>query len=313
MTDSPRRLPCQSDKLFLTDGGLETTLVFHDGVDLPHFAAFHLLKQPGGRERLYRYFRGYGILARELGFGFVLESMTWRASADWGMLLGYKPDELAAANRAAIMLMHELREELETADSPMVISGCIGPRGDGYRADQAMTPEKSRAYHQAQVETLRDAAVDYVSALTLATSSEAIGITRAAQQAGVPVVISFTVETDGRLPNGESLREAIATVDRETDRGPAWFMVNCAHPTHFAHLFEDQPTWAQRVGGLRANASCKSHQELDASDQLDDGDPHEFGEQYRALRALLPNLCVVGGCCGTDLRHIDAVANAVTG
>jgi S-methylmethionine-dependent homocysteine/selenocysteine methylase len=310
--DVPSRgqLPQLSGDLFITDGGMETTLIFQRGIDLPHFASFDLLATEEGREVLRDYYGTYVSLARDRDVGLLLDTPTWRANRDWGERLGYSDDALAAVNREAVALVGGLR----TADGPpIVVSGCVGPRGDGYQPGAVMTPEEAQRYHTAQVDTFADSDADLVSALTLNYVEEAVGIARAADAAGVPVAISFTVETDGRLPTGQSLPDAIEQVDTETDGVPAYFMINCAHPTHFADVLTQDEPWLERLGGLRANASRMSHAELDESDTLDAGDPHELGEQYAELRSRLPRVTVVGGCCGTDDRHIGAICDAWTG
>lgn len=306
-------LPQMGDRLFLTDGGLETTLIFHDGIDLPCFAAFDLLRDQAGIAALSRYFDRYVAIARARGLGVVLEAPTWRANLDWGVKLGYDADTLADANRKAIGLMLEIRADAETPATPMVISGNIGPRGDGYQADNRMTPDAAQAYHAQQIETFADADADLVSAFTINYVEEAVGIVRAAREAATPVVISFTVETDGRLPSGDGLGKAIARTDAETDSYAAYYMINCAHPTHFRHVLDDGGNWRERIRGLRANASCRSHAELDDSTELDAGSPGELGDQYHELQRLLPRLTVLGGCCGTDDRHIDAIFAACAG
>ena len=304
------RLPqLQADKPFLTDGGIETTLIFHDGLDLPLFAAFHLLKDEAGRAALRRYYARYAAFARDRGTGFILESPTWRASTDWGRRLGYSEAALAEANRAAIELMVELREAY-AGKAPMVISGCVGPRGDGYRPEQIMGADEAEAYHHAQIRTFAATEADMVTAITMTHVGEAIGVTRAAQGAGLPVAISFTLETDGRLPSGETLAEAVQAVDAATDAAAAYFMINCAHPSHFAGVLAPGEGWTGRIRGLRANASKRSHAELDAATDLDAGDPQELAADYAKLRRLLPGLTVMGGCCGTDHRHVEAIAQA---
>jgi len=302
-------LPQLNGSLFLTDAGIETTLIFHDGLDLPYFAAFHALADQRGRAALEAYFRRHAAIALAQGTGFVFESATWRASADWGDRLGYSRAALAAANREAIRLLADLRRELETAQTPMVISGCVGPRGDGYDPGALMTPEQAESYHAAQIRTFAQTEADLVTAITMTNCSEAIGLTRAAQAAGIPVVISFTVETDGRLPTGQPLGEAIGDVDAATDRGPVYYMINCAHPSHFDTVL-DGGDWLERLRGIRANASKRSHAELDEAEDLDDGDPHELGAEYAALRERLPWINVLGGCCGTDHRHIERICVA---
>jgi S-methylmethionine-dependent homocysteine/selenocysteine methylase len=303
-------LPQLANDLFITDGGIETTLIFQEGLDLPDFAAFDLLKNNTGYQALQKYFCTYASLAKAYDVGLVLESATWRASSDWATKLGYSSIALAEMNRNAIALLHDIRQVYETQDFPMVISGCIGPRGDGYIPADAMTVEIAAEYHRAQIETFRDADADLVTAITMNYVEEAIGITLAAQAAGMPVVISFTVETDGKLPTGQPLKEAIAQVDAVTNNAPAYYMINCAHPTHFAHVLTTGEAWVNRIRGLRANASAKSHAELNESETLDDGNPTEFGSQYRDLRAQFPQITILGGCCGTDDRHIEAICKA---
>jgi homocysteine S-methyltransferase len=304
-------LPTEAGRLFVTDGGMETTLIFRDGLELPEFASFVLLDDAAGVDALRGYYESYAELAAELGAGIVLDTPTWRASSDWGGRLGYDEARLADVNRRGVALLRELRDR-RGEDPPILISGCLGPRGDGYVVGETMGPDEAERYHSPQAAVLADAGVDLLSALTLTYAEEATGIVRAAERRGVPVVISFTVETDGRLPSGEALGDAIERVDRETGGAAAYFMVNCAHPTHFAHVLEDGAPWLERIVGLRANASTKSHAELDASEELDDGDPDDLAERYRSLGETLPRLTVVGGCCGTDERHIAAVARAVT-
>ncbi len=299
--------------LVLTDGGIETMLIFDDGQELPHFAAFHLLRDAAGREALVRYYERFIEVAKRAGVGFVLESPTWRASADWGDRLGYSRAELADANRAAIALMLELRERHATAEMPMLVSGCVGPRGDGYQPDALMRPEEAEAYHDAQIATMVGAGAELVSAITMTHVGEAIGVARAAMKNGRPSVISFTVETDGSLPTGQSLGDAIAEVDAATDAAPVYYMINCAHPTHFAPALQEGAPWLSRIGGLRTNASRKSHAELNDSAALDRGDPAELAAAHRELRRLLPRLRVVGGCCGTDPRHVAAMGEALLG
>ena len=299
-----------SQKIFLTDGGLETTLVFLEGIDLPCFAAFPLVADEGGREKLKEYFRPYLATAVKAGAGFILDTPTWRANADWGDKLGYTPGALDAINRQSVAMAAELRESWATKETPIVVNGVIGPRGDGYRADARMSAEEAQAFHAAQVESFRDGEADMVSAITMTYPEEAIGIARAAKAAGIPVAISFTVETDGRLPSGDTLKGAIEAVDRATGSGPAYYMINCAHPLHFEDAVASGEPWLDRIRGIRANASTMSHAELDAMTELDSGDPADLGRRYRDLRSRLRRVCVMGGCCGTDHRHIAAICEA---
>jgi len=307
MSKYRNNLPQLSERLFLTDGGLETTLIFHDGIELPHFASFDLLKSEDGRARIREYLLRYIALAKRAGIGFILEGPTWRANPDWAEKLGYSREALAKANRAAVALMAELRREHETPQTPMVISGNIGPRGDGYKVDSAMSAQEAEDYHSFQIGIFRDTEADMVSAFTINYVDEAIGVVRAAKAAKIPSVISFTLETDGRLPSGQSLKDAIEQCDWETGKAAAYYMINCAHPTHFAQELEKGGAWVSRLRGLRANSSKRSHAELDVAPDLDIGNPVELGQDYRGLRALLPQLTILGGCCGTDHRHVEQI------
>lgn len=304
------QLPQLNGDIFLTDGGPETTFIFHDGFDLSEFASFVMLETKEGRATLRRYFETYAAIARDNKVGFILESVTWRASSGWGDKLGYSAQDLAQANHDGIALLVDVRDKFETADSPMVISGCIGPRGDGYTIDGMMTPEEAEAYHLTQIKILSETEADMVSALTVTYPEEGIGMTRAAQAVGMPIVLSFTVEIDGKLPNGQTLQAAIGQVDAATNNGPAYYMINCAHPSHFEDVLTSGDAWVQRLSGLRANASDKSHAELDAMEELDPGNPVELGQQYAQLRQQFPHINVLGGCCGTDHRHIGEICVA---
>lgn len=295
----------------MTDGGLETTLIFLDGQELPLFAAFPLLGTQEGENVLRKYFRTYAELARKFNTGLILETATWRANPDWGAKLGYSTEALAEMNRKSVRLLEDIRKEYETDQTAVVISGCIGPRGDGYIPDTAMSEEEAEDYHRMQVETFADTAADLVTAITVNYAEEAVGIARAAERVNMPVVISFTVETDGNLPTAQPLADAIRQVDAATSGYPAYFMINCAHPSHFDHVVRGDEPWAARIRGLRANASKMSHAELNEASELDAGNPTELGHAYAALRThKLKRLNVMGGCCGTDHRHVEQMAIA---
>jgi S-methylmethionine-dependent homocysteine/selenocysteine methylase len=289
----------------LTDAGLETVLIFEDGLDLPHFAAFPLVDSDEGRAALRRYYEAFLELARDRDVPLVLSAPTWRANPDWGALLGYKGDELAAVNRRAVALI----EALAPDGVEVVVEGCVGPRGDGYSPKLVMDADEAERYHSFQLQALAQTAATQASALTLTYPEEAIGIVRAAQATELPIVIGFTVETDGRLPSGASIEEAIDAVDAATDGAAESFMINCAHPTHFAHALPEGEA-RKRIRGLRANASALNHAELDEAEELDSGDPADLAERYVALRGALPELELVGGCCGTDVRHVTAICDA---
>ena len=295
------------DSPYLMDGGLETSMIYREGIELNHFAAFELLLSEHGRQKLKEYYVNYLGIAQEFKLNFILEAPTWRANTDWGLKLGYSMSRISEINREAIVLMREIACDQQHPVQKLLISGCIGPRGDGYNPEFVMSPLQAKEYHSLQMLSFALADADLVSALTLTNSNEAIGIAMAAKEVHLPVVISFTVETDGRLPGGESLETAIHRVDNATMVYPEHYMINCAHPEHFRKLLLEDKFWRERIRGIRANASLKSHAELDGSDQLDDGDICELADAYSKLQDNLPGLLVYGGCCGTDHRHMRAI------
>lgn len=285
-------------------------LLYKNGIELPSFAAFPLLDSDEGRAALRRYYEPFLQLARDRGTGFVLSSPTWRANPDWGEELGYDGDALAAVNRRAVAFLEEVRDDVLTAPerADVVVEGCVGPRSDAYQPSLRMDAGEAERYHGLQLRALAEAGCDQAAALTLAYVEEAVGIVRAATAVGLPVVIGFTLETDGRLPSGDSIEEAIDAVDNATDGAARSFMINCAHPTHFADALPEGSA-RHRIHVLRANASMKSHEELDAAEELDEGDPADLATRYLALRDELPHLHVLGGCCGTDIAHVTAVCD----
>jgi homocysteine S-methyltransferase len=295
------------DTVVVTDGGLETWLVFDHGIDLPAFAAYPLVATPEGRALLTEYYGYYAGIARSIDAAVLLDAPTWRANPDWAATLGHDRAALSELIAASVGVVADVRAGW-SGSQPFLIGGAVGPRGDGYQIDSMMDADTAADYHSFQVAAMGSAGIDVVDALTMGYVDEAVGIARAAEDAGVNVVISFTVETDGRLPSGMSLAEAIEQTDAATNGYVTHFMVNCAHPTHFDHVL-DGP-WAARIGGLRANASQLSHAELDEMVELDSGDPADLAARYVGLRSSLPNLHVLGGCCGTDHRHVAAIATA---
>lgn len=296
---------------YIGDGGLETTMIFEEGIELPEFASFLLLEDDRGRDALRRYYEAFLGLARDHSVGFTLDTPTWRANQNWGERLGRSRRRLADLNREAVEFGLRLREGWQTPTTPVAICGTIGPEGDAYRPVRRLTADEAEDYHAAQVATFAGVGIDMVSAYTLSYVEEAIGIVRAGRGAGLPVSISFTVETDGRLPSGEPLAEAVERLDAETGAAAEYLMVNCAHPTHFAAELEGGGDWVRRIAGFRANASRRSHVELDEAAELDIGDPAELGREYGALAPALPDLRVLGGCCGTGPRHLARICAAM--
>jgi len=294
----------------LTDSGLETDLIFGRGWDLPEFASFPLLDSDEGRATLLAYYQEHVDVAMKHRAGFVFETPTWRASRDWGQRLGYDAIHLDAINGDAVRLLAQVRDASPSL-TYATISGNLGPRGDGYVPSTTMTAAESRAYHARQIQSLVDGGADVITVLTLNYAAEGLGIAQAAQDAGSPVILSFTVETDGSLPDGSTLADAITLIDGHTDGYVSFYGLNCAHPDHITPAIVDGATWTGRIGALRANASKLSHAELDALGTIDAGDPRELAAGYSELTTFLPNLTIFGGCCGTDVRHVREIANVV--
>ena len=298
-----------SPRFFLSDGGLETYLIFEKGFELPCFSAAVLLDTEQGREELTNYFTRFVEIAKSTGRGFILDAPTWRAGTAWAGPLGQTLKQVIDTNARAVAFVSNLRKQLETEDCPILVNGLIGPAGDAYAPDTQISAREALLIHAPQIHALGRAGVDMISAMTMTHASEAIGMTRAAQEIDVPIVIAFTLETDARLPSGQSLSEAIEEVDAATSNGPIYYMINCAHPDHFSEALDTQAAWSLRIGGVRSNASRLSHAELDEAVTLDDGDPVELGDLSAELVNRLPNVRVMGGCCGTDHRHIECIAS----
>ena len=310
MTKYRNQLPQLSSSTFMTDGGLETDLIFNKGIDLPEFAAFDLLKSSEGKQTLKNYYKDYLVIAKKKCKGFVLEAPTYRANPDWVVKIGYMLDDLQLIHNTAVKELEDLRNEFEDDNFKVPISVCIGPRGDGYVPSNIMTSEETEEYHSFQIKAVSNTNADLVSALTINYNDEAIGIVNAAKKHHIPVVISYTVETDGKLPSGQSLNDAISSLDKATNNYVSYFMINCAHPEHFKGVLSTNESWTKRIKGLRANASKKSHAELDESETLDIGNKEELANDYSNLRNQLPNLSIIGGCCGTDSTHLEAICES---
>ncbi len=303
-----RLLNSMGSELWLTDGGFETCMLFLEGFDLPQFASFPLLDTDAGQEAILRYNTSFLDEAAAQRAGFILGTNTWRASAGWGKVLGLDADEIDRINRVAVAQVKSMKADRAGNGQSILIEGVIGPHGDAYAPDQILTAAAAQNYHSRQVEVLASAGVDLITAMTISSHGEAIGIAKAAQAVDVPVALSFTVETDGRLISGMTLEDAIHRTDDATDGAPAWYGINCAHPDHFRHVLTGD--WVGRIGSVRANASRLSHAELDEAAELDAGDPVELARDYHHLLHVLPGLRVVGGCCGTDLRHVAAIGRS---
>ena len=301
----------EGNQLFVGDGGLETVMIFEEGLELPEFASFTLLREEAGRAAMRRYYEGFLAIAAAHGTGYTFDTPTWRASEKWGGALGYSPAEVGDFNREAVAFAREVGGAA-AGEVPVAICGTLGPEGDGYNPESFLSAGEAEEYHAKQIGVFAGEGVEMISAYTLTHAEEAIGIVRAAAAAGLPVSVSFTVETDGRLPSEEPLREAVERLDAETGGAALYQMINCAHPTHFAAELQGDGAWLERIGGVRANASRRSHAELDEAEELDNGDPAELGAEYAELEPHLPGLRVVGGCCGTDQRHVESICAQLT-
>ncbi|MCK8462469.1 homocysteine S-methyltransferase family protein [Aliiroseovarius sp. S1339] len=310
MSRSTPRLPHQTDDIFLTDGGTETWLMYKRGFELQKFSAFHLLNDERSAKALREYYTAFANIAVKLGTSFIFDSLTYRASRDWGALLGYSTEGLAEMNHKCIEFYRECAAEAGLAAENTVLSGCIGPKGDAYRLNKGLTAESAESYHREQIDTFKAAGANIVTALTLSTTAEAIGVAKASAEAGIPSVIAFTIEKDRKLRSGETLKQAIETVDRETSNAPAYYMINCAHPVDFGPALANED-WANRIRGLRANASSVAHGTLCKLGHLDEGDPEELARQYVDIRAAHPKMNVFGGCCGTDYVHVEKTGRAL--
>lgn len=310
MLNDVHKLPHQTNEIFLTDGGTETWLMYKRGFDLPEFSAYHLLNDARATAAIRDYYRAFANVAVKLGTSFIFDSLTYRASRDWGKLLGYSSVGLAEMNHKCLDLYREIAAETGLDEDKTVISGCIGPKGDAYKTNVDLTADGAQSYHSEQIDTFKEAGVDIVTALTLNATDEAIGITRAAAAAGLPSVIAFTLEKDRKLRSGETLKQAIETVDEATGNAPAYYMINCSHPVDFGPALASEP-WANRIHGLRANASTLDHGTLCQLGHLEEGDPDELAGQYRELKTTFPQMNVFGGCCGTDYAHVEKIGTAL--
>jgi S-methylmethionine-dependent homocysteine/selenocysteine methylase len=253
--DHREKLPQLNGRLMTCGGGFETWLQYIDGFELRHFCAFELLDDKRGRECLTDYYRKLIEAAVENGFGVINEGLHYRASRDWGELIGFSREALAEINVRGIEFYKELAREYQSDRTPMIIGGCIGPRGDAY--DTGRTPDAAEAedYHSEQIITLRNAGADLVSAWTFSSVEEAIGFARAAKGAEIPSVISF-IAKGGTLRDGATLEAAVSRVDAATDRAPAYYAVNSEHPPDFEPGLTEGD-WSRRLGGFMPNAVAK--------------------------------------------------------
>ena len=309
MNNYRENLPQLGGSLFVTDAGIETDLIFNHGIEIRAFAAHTLLDEAAGTQALIDYFQGFIDLAASRDVGLILDTVTWKAHRHWRHDLGQSMTEIRQANLRAVKLIERLRD-VAANERPIVLNAPIGPCGDAYRPENIISPTVAYDYYREQMSWLVETSIDMVTGLTFTQATEAEGLVAAAREFGLPVVISFTVETDGKLPTGQTLEKAIAQVDAGIAGPPAYYMVNCAHPDHFEDALS-AGAWRQRIRGIRANASRKSHAELDNSAELDAGNPCELADQYARLSRRMPWLNIFGACCGADVSHVRRIIAAV--
>jgi homocysteine S-methyltransferase len=306
--DSKRRMPTVEDPLFLTEAGIETTLMYKNGWELQHFCLFERMREDRFMADLEAYHRRLIEVALERGVGHLLDGVHYRASPDWSAKLNMSDSELKQLTEKGLALYQELSEEYATEATPIPVGCCIGPRGDAYGTGHEMSPEEAQDYHTIQIETAKQAGADFVSALTFNRIDEAIGLARAAEAAGLPVIVSFSLTKDARLNSGPSLDEAVTAVDAATDEAPLFYMINCNHPVDFSPALDAPGDWINRLQGIRANASSLDHGMLCKLGHLEEGDPEELGGQFADIARRFPHMNVFGGCCGTDREHLDQIA-----
>jgi S-methylmethionine-dependent homocysteine/selenocysteine methylase len=304
--------PLQRDgQLFLTDGGIETEIMYKWGFDLPHFAMYPLLDNADATAAMRGMYRRYLDVVAKHGLSALMGGLDYRASPDWGALLGYSREGLAEANLRSITFLRELATEYGDNIPQILIAGYVGPRGDAYKVNRTMTEAEAEDYHAVQLATLKAGDVDLAWAFTFNNIPEAIGAARAAARIEVPLAISFTVDGTSRLKSGPSLAEAVETVDAETgEAAPAFYTLNCSHPVEFEPGLTPG-AWIGRVRGFRPNASKKDKIALCKLGHLEEGDPFELGCLMGDLARRYLHMDIWGGCCGTGDVHLDEIARNV--
>ena len=305
-----KKLPQLQGRNMTCGGGFETWLQYVDGFTLRHFCAFELLNDERGVACLTDYHRKLVEAAVENGFGVINEGLHYRASRDWGELIGFSKEALEEINIRGIEFYKDFAREYDSPETPMIVGGVIGPRGDAYNVGRTPDAAEAEDYHSEQILTFKKAGADVVTAATFSSIEEATGLARAAKSADMPVVISFFVARGGKLKGGETLEEAISAVDAATESAPAYYMINCTHPSEFTPGLTDGD-WTRRLGGFMPNAVAMETLDLCKLGHLEDGDPEELGGQMADLARRFPHINVWGGCCGTDGRHIGQITRQV--
>ena len=301
-----------SGLIYLTEGGQETEVMYRHGFDLPEFAMFPLLDQPDAVEVVRAMYSAVLDTAERHGCAVLLGGLDYRASPDWAGLIGYDPTALAAMQTRAIEFLREVSDPYRDRLPDVRIAGIVGPRGDAYQVNPTITADESEEYHSVQLATLAASGVDLVEAMTFNNVDEAVGLARAASSAGLPLSVSFVLDSDHNLNGGPSLKEAIESVDAAagSDR-PAFYGINCSHPFEFMPAIESGE-WFKRIRCLRPNAAAADKISLCTLGHLEEGDPVELGSLMGQLAADYPHIDIWGGCCGTWDKHLDHIARSVT-
>lgn len=305
----------RSGATFLTDGGIETRLIYEFGIDLPDFASFLALFDDRGRAALREIYRGYLAVAAEFRMPMLVGAPTWRAHPECLRRFGFaKADDLRRVNAEAVAFLQDLRRETRT-ETLVHIAGVIGPRRDGYRAEDAPALDEARAYHEAQAQALAGLGVDLLYAPTFPSRDELAGVAQAMARTGLAYALAPVIDPKGRLLDGHSFAEAVRLVDESTDPKPLYFLAGCVHPSTFLAAAAEggdrtMPRMPGRLAGIKANASPLPPEELDRLGHLDADAPAVLAQEILAARRRY-GLRILGGCCGTNDRHIRALAEAV--
>ncbi len=303
--------PMGSGEMFLTEGGSETEIMYRHGFELPEFSMLPLLESPLALSALRDEYSQQLDVAAEFGLSFLLTGLDYRASPDWGSKLGYSPSGLADANIASIELLRDIAKGYEEQIPRLLIGGILGPRGDAYSLNQEITAESAEDYHAVQLETLKRADVDFACALTFNNVAESVGALRAANQTGVPLFVSLTLDRSGRLKSGPTLAEAIVEIDAQAgEAAPELYMINCSHPLEYEPALENRD-WIKRLRGVRPNASKMEKLALCELGHIEEGDPVELASRLRDLSERYPHMDIFGGCCGTGHKHLREIAKTL--
>lgn len=311
MTLQSTTFPREDGILYLTEGGTETEVIYRHGHELRDFAMFELMNKPEAVRDMENMYRRYLDKAAQYGFSALMSGFDYRASPDWGAKLGYSAEGLREMQHKCIDFLRGVSRAYEDQIERIAIAGCIGPKGDAYSLNRDITAEEAEDYHATQCETLRDCGVDLIWAATINNIPEAVGISRAAARVGLPVNMSFTLDSSHKLKSGPSLKEAIEATDTEAGAArPDSYGINCSHPLEFEPALEPGD-WARRLRSLRPNAAKMDKVSLCKLGHIEEGDPEELGQMMGDLAKRYPDIDIWGGCCGTWDKHFDRIAHYV--